>query len=268
MDSNDEEHTPRPEHLESEALILGYVMSRENEEYLRARSLRTWQDAFREAGTALGVRPASIKNLRDEFDPLHENGRKGWRNRAVRADRLRIFLDLSELSSQTILALADRILARDGAATEEVVSVIAAPPLRHAVQNIEKRLLTGATAEAFFLRNSFRLVGVQPSDLLDRRNAACGYDFAVRGDDTMVFEVKGMAGQSGGLSFTEREWNEASIRREQYQAVVVGDVDALIESQDDSRARSQIVPDPTRNLPARCLFRTTVTATWQSPFKF
>jgi len=34
-------------------------------------------------GYALGSRPSSIKNYRDEFDPIFPNARKGWHKREI-----------------------------------------------------------------------------------------------------------------------------------------------------------------------------------------
>jgi hypothetical protein len=41
-------------------------------------------EAFNAFGFGLGGRPASIKNYRDEFDPIFPNPRKGWHKRPLR----------------------------------------------------------------------------------------------------------------------------------------------------------------------------------------
>lgn len=64
--------------LETEAIVLGYAMSRLDGKYLRHRGSRTWRSAFEEAAGALSIRSSSLKNLRDEFDPVHGNQRRGW----------------------------------------------------------------------------------------------------------------------------------------------------------------------------------------------
>ncbi len=81
--------TPRKPLLETSALIVGYAMSRLDRGYLDAHKLKSWKAAFRRAGEALKVTPASIKNLRDEFDPVHKNARKGWKDRPMRPNRQR-----------------------------------------------------------------------------------------------------------------------------------------------------------------------------------
>jgi hypothetical protein len=59
--------------LETEAIVVGYAMSRLDMAYLQAQHCRTWKEAFEQAAAELDIRPASLKNLRDEFDPVHNN---------------------------------------------------------------------------------------------------------------------------------------------------------------------------------------------------
>ncbi len=70
--------------IEVEAIIVAYAMSRLDAQFLMRFSYESWREAFRATGSRLGVPPASMKNLRDEFDPLHPNGRKGWHKRRLR----------------------------------------------------------------------------------------------------------------------------------------------------------------------------------------
>jgi len=55
--------------LDTEAIVIGYAMSRLDRIYLAVRHCATWDQAFLEAGGALSNPPATFKNLRDEFDP-------------------------------------------------------------------------------------------------------------------------------------------------------------------------------------------------------
>jgi hypothetical protein len=63
--------------IETEAVIVAYAMSRLDSEFLKRFGFPSWHKAFAAIGARLGVRPASIKNLRDEFDPIHPNSRRG-----------------------------------------------------------------------------------------------------------------------------------------------------------------------------------------------
>jgi hypothetical protein len=59
---------------------------------------------------------------------------------------------------------------------------------------------------------------------LDRRQSACGYDFGVVRLPDVGIEIKGLKHNAGEVLFTDREWDEASIRLENYWLVVIGNL--------------------------------------------
>ena len=240
--------------LEIEAIIVGYAMSRLDRRYLPLRGISTWRKAFAEAATALNCPASSIKNLRDEFDPIHGNRRRGWHQRPLRPNRQRVLESLHEVSDDALMALVERILAKDHESIVEAVDSMATAP--RTAQNVAQRLLTGRKAEEFFLTHCESLVQVEPSELIDRRLAACGYDFAIAGRPEIAIEVKGLRHLTGELLFTDREWSEARTRLGQYWLVVVANL--------DSTAQGKVVVDPTSHLQATCSYQTTVAAVWWS----
>ena len=54
--------------IETKAIVISYAMSRLDRDYLKARKLASWNQAFAEAENALAAPGTSFKNLRDEFD--------------------------------------------------------------------------------------------------------------------------------------------------------------------------------------------------------
>ena len=246
--------TRRATRLETEALVIGYAMSRLDAEYFRHRNLRNWRAAYDEASRALNVRAISIRNLRDEFDPFHANGRRGWHKRKIHPSRQRVLEDLRDLSEDALMALVDRILLRDEEATAEAVDSLAAVP--RTAQNVAERLLTGRRAEDFFLAHCEALVGVKRTELVDRRQAACGFDFAVVGLPALGIEVKGLKPLKGNILFTDREWTEAKVRRENYWLVVIGNLNAS--------PLGRVVHDPYQVLKADCYYQVAVAAVWKS----
>lgn len=178
------------------------------------------EKCLRRIAGALSVPSSSIKNLRDEFDPLHGNQRIGWHQRPLRPNRQRVLDDLKDVSDAALMALVDRIIARDEEATAEAVDSLAAIP--RTAHNVAERLLTGRRAEEYFLAHSHSLVGIEAERLLDRRQSACGYDFGVTRSPEVGIEVKGLKHGSGEILFTDREWNEANIRLDNYWLVVIG----------------------------------------------
>lgn len=229
-------------------------MSRLDERYLRSQGVRTWKTAFERAAKALRVKPTSLKNLRDEFDPVHDNSRKGWHHRPLRPNRQRVMGDLSEVSDDALLESVNRILGEDETATEELLdSLIEARPPVH---NVAERLFTGRRAENLFLSNCETWIGIAQSEIVDRRDSALGFDFGVAGNSERAIEIKGLRGDSGGIQFTDREWSEAKIRRTEYWLVVVGNVAAT--------PVFRLWKDPHSLLNAQCRYQRSVTAVWTS----
>lgn len=240
--------------LETVAIVVGYAMSRLDDRYLQSQGVRTWKAAFDRAAKALRVRPTSLKNLRDEFDPFHDNSRRGWRNRPLRPNRQRVMGDLSEVSDDALLESVNRILGGDARATEELLDSLV--EVRPAVHNVAERLLTGRRAENLFLDKCESWIGIPRSQVLDRRDCAVGFDFAVAGLPERAIEVKGMKGYSGAIQFTDREWSEAKIRGAEYWLVVVGNLAAL--------PVFQLWKDPQHVLIAQCRYQRSVAAVWTS----
>ena len=238
--------------LATSAIVVGYAMSRLDALYLRAFEQRTWNDAFGHAGSLLGVKPESLKNLRDEFDPIHANPRRGWHKRPLRKSRQRVLAELCDVSNAALVELVARILRNDVDVVEEAVVPLSRP--QTIVSNVAERLLTGRLAEAFFLNNCRNIVGLEPSKILDRRDDACGFDFGVRDDPETAIEVKGLAKRRGGILFTDREWREAALRENRYLVVVVGDV--------SHTPAARLFRNPRLSLPATCRYQQAVVAQW------
>ncbi|MEK6701804.1 MAG: DUF3883 domain-containing protein [Planctomycetota bacterium] len=246
--------TPRKPLLETSALIVGYAMSRLDKAYLKSQHVTTWKEACRRAGESLHVAPASIKHLRDEFDPIHGNTRRGWHARPMYPSRQRIVGELCEVSDAALLEMIDRILAHDPEAVQEVVTPLSKPAER--IHNVAERLRTGRLAETFFMENSQNIANVHASLILDHRNLARGYDFGIQKRADIAIEVKGIKKMRGGVMFTDREWSEATARRQDYWLIVVGNLEA--------NPIARLIPDPTTELSAKCQYQTTIAASWRA----
>jgi hypothetical protein len=71
----------------------------------------------------------------------------------------------------------------------------------------------------------------------------------------LCIEIKGLKRTKGEVLFTDREWSEAKLRRENYSLVVIGNMDAT--------PRGKLVEDPYQNLNATCSYQITVAARWK-----
>jgi len=240
--------------LETEALVLGYAMSRLDKQYLTARNITTWQQAYYEAASALAVPSNSFKNLRDEFDPIHPNARQGWHNRPMYPNRERIVNELAGVSDEALMEMVSRILQRDEEAVVEAIDALAV--VTKVPANVAERLLTGRRAEDYFMEHCFPLVGISPENIVDLRLSAGGYDFGIRNQPGQALEVKGLKQMSGSILFTDREWQEANLRRDNYRLIVVGNLAA--------EPVAKVITNPHEVLIATCTLQTTVTAAWRS----
>lgn len=206
--------------LDTEAIVIGYAMSRLDRSYLAVRHYNRWEQAFSEAANALFAPPATFKNLRDEFDPVHPNSRTGWHQRSLRQSRQRVLDELKDVTDDALMELVDRILKREEAAVAEAIDSLAV--VTNVAHNVAERLLTGRRAEQYFLQECFPLVQVPFQQIRDCRQLACGFDFGVQERPEWAIEVKGMKQPKGEILFTDREWFEAKIRQDNYWLVVVG----------------------------------------------
>jgi hypothetical protein len=245
---------PRDKRLiETEAIIVAYAMSRLNDAFLARFRFRTWRSAFAVTGEMLGVAPTSMKNLRDEFDPLH-GYRKGWHQRPLRPNRQRVLSQFCEVSDDALLEVVDGLLRRDADTRAEVAAPLAFATTR--IANVAQRLRTGRLAEDYFLRHSKAICGIDPSHLIDRRQEAAGFDFASKASPEIAIEVKGLMKPKGEVLFTDLEWRTARVRGDSYWLVVVG---CLEES-----PRARVWKNPCEQIQATVRAARSLTMTWRS----
>ena len=245
----------RAEHarLDTQAIVVGYAMSRLDHDYLVARHCSTWGQAYDQAAQAL-TRPAqTFKNLRDEFDPFHANARRGWQ-RPIRLDRQKVLEELKDVSNEALLELVDRILKREDEITAEAIESLV--PVNRVAHNVAERLLTGRLAEEFFLRHAYALIQVEAANLIDLRQAGCGYDFSVSNRAEWAIEVKGIKQTQGSILFTDREWTEARLRQDNYWLVVVGNM--------ATQPLARIIRNPHATLAASSTYRQSIVVEWRS----
>lgn len=247
----DQAHRAR---IEYEAIVVAYAMSRLDGAYLRSRRLGAWTRAFDEASGALAVPASSIKNLRDEFDPVHGNSRRGWHKRPLRPNRQRVMAEFCEVSDDALMEFVDRVIRRDTDSIAEALDSLASGPT--VAFNTAERLRTGRLAEEYFLAHSPEIVGAPPEDVLDHRLSARGFDFGLRSRPEIAVEVKGLRRMSGEILFTDREWREARLRGTSYWVVVVGNLEGT--------AVARLFGDPSTSMRAICRYQKSITANWSA----
>lgn len=205
-----------------EKLILtGLYLSKYDSVGMRKLGFESFVEAFNVIGYALGEKPASIKNYRDEFDPLFPNKRKGWHKRPTRQYCLRVFEEYKGLDFQTFTVLVKPFTGYDENAWSEVEPESKG---KDGESQFAKRLITGLAAERYFELVQSTLPEFKGCSIENTTHIGCGYDFrvcpAVKGDFLAV-EVKGLMDRAGGLSFTPKEYEVASSLTSRFFLFVV-----------------------------------------------
>lgn len=207
-----------------EKLILaGLYLSKYDSLGLKKLGFANFTEAFNVIGYAMGSQPGSIKNYRDEFDPLFPNRRKGWHKRPTRDYCLKVFEKYKGLDLESFTGLIESFVGHDDNVWSEI------QPERAGEQQesdscFAKRLITGLAAEQYF-------VSVHPTVpefggylVENTTQLGCGYDFRLRSEeheDFLVVEVKGLRERTGSLSLTPKEYAVATALRNRFFLFVV-----------------------------------------------
>ncbi len=189
-----------------EKLILtGLYLSKYDSAGLKKLGFDGFVEAFNVIGYGLGQKPASIKNYRDEFDPLFPNKRRGWHKRPTRDYCLKVFEDYRNLDLETFASLIKSFVGYDESLWSEVQPKV---EKLDGESFFAKRLITGLAAEHYFVSAYLTLDEFKDCEIENTTRLGCGYDFRLRprsGRDFLAVEVKGLKAKSGSVLLTPKE---------------------------------------------------------------
>jgi hypothetical protein len=209
----------KPLSLREKAIVAGLYLSKFDSEGLRRLGFDNFIEAFNVIGSALGVRPASVKNYRDEFDPLFPNRRKGWHKRPTRDYCKAIYSAFGDLSLENLTKLLKQIIYK-----EHDVDVLMEEVDRKEGEDrsFAKRLITGQAAEQYFKARYKEISLFREFELEDTTRLGCGFDFRLFSASTFYgIEVKGLSEASGSIALTSKEYSAASILKNRFFLFVV-----------------------------------------------
>src|ERR1700704_7060684 len=86
-------------------ILVGLYLSKYDSLGLKRLGFGSFVEAFNVIGYAMSQKPASIKNYRDEFDPLFPNRRRGWHKRPIRDYCRKVFEEYKDLDFETFTGL-------------------------------------------------------------------------------------------------------------------------------------------------------------------
>jgi len=202
-------------------ILVGLYLSKYDTGGLKRLGFESFAEAFNALGCALGSRPASIKNYRDEFDPLFPSPRKGWHNRPIRDYCLKVLEAYQHLDIDSFTGLIKSFVGYDENAWSELQ---AGESEEEQASQFAKRLVTGLAAEQYFESVQPSLTEFMGCALENTTRYGCGYDFRLRRDslaDFLAVEVKGLKDRAGSLSMTPREYEAAADLKHRFFLFVV-----------------------------------------------
>lgn len=210
-------------------LYVSYYLARFNEVAYAKLGYGTQNETHLKVGDLLHVKPATIKNWRDEFDPLFGH-RAGWYQRPMSKSRLAVVNALADLDETAVFELVKDIIL--SASDSEDIEM---KQLKSVINDVDfdtestsvfiPRGPTGKAAEEFFIKCFNEKKTPFAGVLEDCRDLGIGYDFKLTTESEITFiEVKGRDKDSGGILFTNKEWNMAKEHGANYIVCVVSHV--------------------------------------------
>lgn len=215
----DEQSTPKIQRTKQ--VLAGLFLSRFDKKGLRALGFSSFTEAFNAIGFALGARPASIKNYRDEFDPIYSASRKGWHKRPMREYCKAASDKYATMSLKDFSDLLKSLIYERGSL--DVISEEAEADAGKE-SSFAKRLITGQAAEKYFEVIHPTLPTLADYSLENVTDLGCGFDFRLQKTglaDFLAVEVKGLNDSRGTISLTEKEHRVASMLSQRFYLFVV-----------------------------------------------
>lgn len=205
--------------LREKSILVGLYLSKFDSEGLRRLGFDSFTEAFNVIGSALGVRPASVKNYRDEFDPLFPNKRKGWHKRPTRNYCKAVYHTFGDLDLGNFSTLLKQIIYK-----EHDLDVLMEKIERKQGEDrsFAKRLITGQAAEQYF-KAKYKAVSLfKDFEVEDTTKLGCGFDFKLFSPSIFFgVEVKGLSESTGNIALTSKEHYVASMLKERFFLFVV-----------------------------------------------
>jgi hypothetical protein len=246
-----------------QGLIVAFYLSKYDKKALENLGCSTFKEVYAMVEQKLGIKPNTIKNQRDDFDPLMDNRRVGWYQRELSPSRQKIVDIFGEISEDALTGIVKDILQSENENNITIYTDSLRDELKDDIPSRERlfsssRVLTGKAAENKFkeIFESGQIEGFT-GELIDRRDDGCGYDYELAGSKKTVFEIKGLSTVSGGILLTDKEWQTAQKLRGNYHLVIISGIP------DNPVAR--VISDPCQHLKPERHVRKAFSISWTVP---
>lgn len=194
------------------ALVVAFYLTKFDTRALVQLGYATFEEAFGDIGRKMGVNPQSVKNKRDDFDPIFSNARAGWHKRELGPSRMKVMNTFDDLSFDGITGIVQDLIFnpayRESPEVKDILEILKRK--QHPSRRFAPRDATGCMAEELFVEWFREWKTPFCGTIEDKRHDGCGYDSLIRNEDsTQLVEVKGVGNREDGVLFTDKEWRTA-----------------------------------------------------------
>ncbi len=207
-------------------MLAGLFLSKFNESGYKTLGYKSFAEAYRGLAAIVGGPWRSVKQYRDEFDPVFDNGRKGWWNRKMHPSR-KLFLD--EFGGMELDEFA-QLVQTQFASNEDIDLEINHAAYQAGVRtaadgSFAARMMTGKGAENYFEEHYAEYRRFSLCTVKRTTDMGCGFDFKLTPpkEDFLGVEVKGIARRKGQIQLTEKEFMMAGKLEKRFYLYVVTD---------------------------------------------
>jgi hypothetical protein len=214
-------------------LYVSYYLSRFNEEGYNNLGFGNMNETHQKVGEILETNPHTVKNMRDQFDPLHGH-RVGWYQVPLSPSRVKVVQALQDLDEIQIRSIVIDILSGKIKAEPDeedlLVNIASEESKSNSPHKFILRAPTGKAAEEYFQKHYSQSYKPVHGKLIDCRDLGVGYDFRIETETEKYFvEVKGLSDFAGGVLFTDKEWSSAKEYGEKYFLCIVSNLSEKAE---------------------------------------
>jgi hypothetical protein len=213
-------------------LYIAFYLAKFNKEAYLNLGFGNQGETHKKIGSVLDIKPATVKNWRDEFDPLFGH-RAGWHQRDLSISRVRVLEAIGDLDEPSLRSIVQDILTPDmpvelSEELRQLISIIPEETGKRQNNKYVPRNITGRKAEEIFIEwfKSGQEDIPQGKNFVDMRDYGCGYDFQIIVSEKQIYgiEVKGISEVEGGILLTGKEWETAGKMKKDYYLVFVSNI--------------------------------------------
>lgn len=188
-------------------MLVGLFFAKYEKKALEALGFAKFTEAFNTLSLTTNINNNSLRNYRDEFSPLFDTARKGWKDREIRNSRIKIYEKFKNLSIFEFVSLI-----QSNTFENNDLDFVHEDNLTYA-----NRLITGEASEQYFINNYQNIDIFKNCSLENTTKLGCGFDFKLNYQNNFfAIEVKGLNKNSGNISITKKEFQVASKLKDNY----------------------------------------------------